>query len=87
MLFAFLFHLVQCDIENPGLIEPSKCESCKFFTVELKSRLEETGKKKDVLRTGHGLDPKKKKSVKVTIVYTLLCFKLDAHSLSQNVSV
>ena len=24
------------DIENPGLVEPSKCEACKYFTIELK---------------------------------------------------
>ena len=62
---SFFVHLALCDIQNPGLVEPSKCESCKFFTIELQSRLQETGKKKDVLRTGHGLDPKKKKAVKV----------------------
>ena len=26
------------DIENPGLVEPSKCEACKYFTIELKVR-------------------------------------------------
>jgi len=55
-----LFGLVLGDIQNPGLVEPSKCESCKFFTIELQSRLAETGKRKDVMRTGHGLDRKKK---------------------------
>merc|ERR1712227_419422 len=64
ILIAFFVHLALCDIQNPGLVEPSKCESCKFFTIELQSRLQETGKKKDVLRTGHGLDPKKKKEIK-----------------------
>ena len=64
ILIAFFVHVALCDIQNPGLVEPSKCESCKFFTIELQSRLQETGKKKDVLRTGHGLDPKKKKAVK-----------------------
>lgn len=58
------------DIQNPGLVEPSRCESCKIFTIELASRLDETGKKKDVLRTGHGLD-RKKKEIKVTIAISI----------------
>merc|ERR1712080_815572 len=52
------------DIQNPGMVEPSKCESCKIFTIELASRLDETGKTKEVLRTGHGLAPKKGKKIK-----------------------
>ena len=66
IIFSIVNHVVNCDIQNPGLVEPSKCESCKFFTIELSSRLEETGKVKDVMRTGHGLD-RKKKEIKVNI--------------------
>lgn len=32
---------------------------CKFFITELKSRLEESGKSKEIIRTGHGLDKSK----------------------------
>jgi len=34
---------------------------CKFTIIELKDRLAETGKTKEVLELGHGLDKKKKK--------------------------
>ena len=68
---AALISFVLGDIQNPGLVEPSKCESCKFFTIELQSRLAETGKKKDVMRTGHGLD-RKKKEIKVQNANKLL---------------
>lgn len=34
---------------------------CKHFAVELKDRLEETGKTSEVLRTGHGLEESKRK--------------------------
>lgn len=33
---------------------------CKFFVTELQSRLDETGKTKETLQVGHGLDKKKK---------------------------
>lgn len=42
--------------------EPTVCEVCKYFVTELQDRLDETGKSREVLRTGHGLDVKKKKS-------------------------
>ena len=29
---------------------------CKFFITELKSRLEESAKSKEIIRTGHGLE-------------------------------
>ena len=68
MIWVLLSQLVWVcfgDIQNPGMVEASKCESCKIFTIELANRLDETGKKKDVMRTGHGLD-RKKKEIKVT---------------------
>jgi hypothetical protein len=37
---------------------------CKYLATELKDRLEETGKTKEVLEIGHGLDSKKKKKIK-----------------------
>ncbi|OWF37882.1 protein canopy 4-like [Mizuhopecten yessoensis] len=37
------------------------CEVCKFLATELSDRLHETGKSKEVLETGHGLDKKKKR--------------------------
>ena len=37
---------------------------CKYLAIELRDRLEETGKSKEVLETGHGIDPRKKKKIK-----------------------
>ena len=73
--WLLLIGLSRADIENPGLVEPSKCEACKYFTVELKvnasfdveskvkqkERLTKTGKIKEVITTGHGLGGKKQK--------------------------
>lgn len=33
---------------------------CKYLVTELQDRLDETGKTKEILRTGHGLDRQKK---------------------------
>ncbi|ESO10634.1 hypothetical protein HELRODRAFT_72124, partial [Helobdella robusta] len=33
---------------------------CKFFATELKSRLDESARSKEIIETGHGLDRKKK---------------------------
>jgi len=63
-LYSTFLALSKCDIENPGLVEPSKCEACKYFTIELKQRLTQTGKSKEVIRTGHGLSTKKEKTFK-----------------------
>ena len=63
-ILASLVLAVSADIRNPGLIEPSRCETCKYFTLELSQRLLETGSKKEILQTGHGLD-RKKKEIKV----------------------
>ncbi|KAL4241125.1 Protein canopy 3 [Mactra antiquata] len=64
----FLNNLNVCystDNEDQGpVIPPSKCEVCKFLAIELKARLEETGKTKEVLQIGHGIDPSKKKKIK-----------------------
>ncbi|XP_071108046.1 protein canopy 4-like [Haliotis cracherodii] len=46
--------------DNERVKTPSLCEVCKFLTVELKNRLHETGKSKEVLQTGQGLDSKRK---------------------------
>ncbi|XP_049949950.1 protein canopy 4 [Schistocerca serialis cubense] len=49
--------------EDEGVKYANKCEVCKVLAVELESRLEETGKKRDVLEIGYSLDdvkPKKK---------------------------
>lgn len=51
------------DVSSDGVIMPSKCEVCKYLVIELQSRLDETGKNKEVIRTGHGIDPSKKKQV------------------------
>jgi len=59
-ILASLVLAVSADIRNPGLIEPTRCETCKYFTLELSQRLLETGSKKEILQTGHGLDRKKK---------------------------
>jgi len=45
---------------DPKKREPSPCEICKYFVTELKSRLAETDKSKEVIETGHGLERKKK---------------------------
>lgn len=39
----------------------TSCEVCKYLATELKARLEETGKSKEVLETGHSFDKKKKR--------------------------
>ncbi|XP_064617797.1 protein canopy 4-like [Liolophura sinensis] len=44
--------------------DPSMCEVCKFLATELNERLVETGKSKEVLETGHGLDERNKKKFK-----------------------
>jgi len=33
---------------------------CKFFATELKTRLKETGKNREIIETGHGLEKKKR---------------------------
>lgn len=57
-----LLYAAIADIEQV-VDEPSQCEVCKYFVTELQDRLDETGKSREILRTGHGLDPKKKKSI------------------------
>lgn len=51
---------INCNDDDSGVILPSMCEVCKFFVTELQSRLDETGKTKETLQVGHGLDKKKK---------------------------
>ncbi|KAJ8317882.1 hypothetical protein KUTeg_002973, partial [Tegillarca granosa] len=50
---------VEYDKDKP-VIDPSLCEVCKYLVVELQTRLDETGRNKEVLHLGHGLDKKKK---------------------------
>jgi hypothetical protein len=45
---------------DPKKREPSPCEICKYFATELKARLAESAKSKEVIETGHGLDKKKR---------------------------
>ncbi|KAK3090124.1 hypothetical protein FSP39_009362 [Pinctada imbricata] len=52
--------------DDRGVELPSLCEVCKFFVTELKERLEETGKSKEVLSTGHGLERKKTQAYKTS---------------------
>jgi len=40
---------------DPKKREPSPCEICKYFVTELKSRLAESERSKEVIETGHGL--------------------------------
>ncbi|WAQ95603.1 CNPY3-like protein [Mya arenaria] len=54
-LFLGHFSIVFCakDEDQGPVIPPSKCEVCKFLATELKERLDETGKSKEVLELGH----------------------------------
>ncbi|KAL3876112.1 hypothetical protein ACJMK2_033990 [Sinanodonta woodiana] len=63
IIFSILIPFVTCakgDEDEGPVKEPTLCEACKYMVLELKGRLEETGKSKEVLRTGHGLETKKK---------------------------
>lgn len=63
LAITVIIHKSLADVNSDGVILPSKCEVCKYLVVELQYRLDETGKNKEVLRTGHGLDPEKKKAI------------------------
>ncbi|XP_078319083.1 protein canopy 4-like [Crassostrea virginica] len=62
LVFIVIFNAaeIKADDDDSGVILPSMCEVCKFFVTELQSRLDETGKTKETLQLGHGLDKKKK---------------------------
>jgi len=47
--------------KDPKKREPSKCEVCKFFVSELRERLANSSRSKEVIETGHGLETKKKR--------------------------
>ncbi|XP_070185164.1 protein canopy 4-like [Littorina saxatilis] len=49
-----------------GVRDPKPCEVCKYLAVELQGRLEETGRRKQYIETGHGIMPgdRKKKDYK-----------------------
>ncbi|XP_045476393.1 protein canopy 4 [Harmonia axyridis] len=66
-----LFYLVRSftalSEEDEGVIYANRCEVCKILSIELESKLEETGKINDVIETGYALDdvkPKNKKEYK-----------------------
>ncbi|XP_060551951.1 protein canopy 4-like [Ruditapes philippinarum] len=63
-LLSFVVYCCAEEEDKGPVIPPSKCEVCKYLATELKDRLEETGKTKEVLEIGHGLDSKKKKKIK-----------------------
>ncbi|KAK6171615.1 hypothetical protein SNE40_019766 [Patella caerulea] len=63
-IFLFIFVArTHCSSQetDDGVQEPTLCEVCKFMATELQTRLDETGKSKEVIETGHGLDSKKKR--------------------------
>jgi len=45
---------------DPKKREPHPCEVCKFFITELHDRLEISGRSKEVLEIGHGIEKKKR---------------------------
>jgi len=47
---------------------------CKFFVTELKSRLAESAKSKEVIETGHGIDKPKRFRYLTSFVPAFLCF-------------
>ncbi|XP_048757645.1 protein canopy 4-like [Ostrea edulis] len=59
-LILYFVVINKAEDDESGVILPSMCEVCKFFVTELQSRLDETGKSKETLHVGHGLDKKKK---------------------------
>ena len=63
LVVMVIIHRSLADVSGDGVIMPTKCEVCKYLVVELQDRLDETGKSKEVIRTGHGLDPSKKKAI------------------------
>ncbi|XP_020777727.2 protein canopy 4 [Boleophthalmus pectinirostris] len=57
---------------------PSKCEVCKFLTVELQEALEKTGRSKEVLELGEVLDTgKRRRKIKYNTSETRLTDAVD----------
>ncbi|KAL3274367.1 hypothetical protein HHI36_015765 [Cryptolaemus montrouzieri] len=53
--------------EDAGVIYANRCEVCKILSIELESKLDETGKISEVIETGYAVDdvkPKNKKEYK-----------------------
>ncbi|KAK9885122.1 hypothetical protein WA026_010637 [Henosepilachna vigintioctopunctata] len=50
--------------EDEGVIYANRCEVCKILSIELETRLDETGKINDVIETGYAVDDVKPKSKK-----------------------
>jgi len=46
--------------EQHGVLYPNTCEVCKYLAIELESRLQETGKTREVLDLSYELESKKK---------------------------
>ncbi|KAK7574522.1 hypothetical protein V9T40_011713 [Parthenolecanium corni] len=61
----FIFHFpklaVSVSEEDEGVKYANKCEACKILAVELETRLQETGKTREVLELGYALDDVKQK--------------------------
>lgn len=79
--FAILFYVVNYSFcgkeEEEGVKYANKCEVCKVFSIELESKLADTGKTHDVIETGYSLDPKTKKRTKYKISELRLVESLD----------
>ncbi|CAH1794477.1 unnamed protein product [Owenia fusiformis] len=62
VLFIEVHSLEDTDVaeSDPSKRQPSRCEVCKYLATELMLRLDETGRNKEVIETGHGLEKKKR---------------------------
>jgi len=67
---------------DPKKREPHPCEVCKFFITELADRLEISGRSKEVLEIGHGIE-KKKRQKYATSELRLTEALLDPHICDQ----
>jgi len=64
LILFILLKYASSNEEDEGVKYANKCEVCKILSIELESRLDETGKTKEVIETGYSVDdikPKKKK--------------------------
>lgn len=67
-LLLYTYLCISCGLaltpEDEGVKYASKCEVCKVLSIELESRLAETGKSNDVIELGYSIDDKNKKKTK-----------------------
>ncbi|XP_048475983.1 protein canopy 4-like [Rhincodon typus] len=64
--------------EEEGVRLPTKCEVCKFLTLELQSALDKTKRSKEVLELGEVLDDgKRKRKIKYNTSETRLADAMD----------